>query len=241
MDAANSRPLCPLWQTYEIRKQEHPGAKSGGCSWQLYDTMIIPVIRYVLYVKPADEKYSDASYLATVITAISNAFTACRQEEVSQAMEAIDRAITMDRLVSSFQNIVTEAGLRAILKFVVAGHRTNDSRLFLSYTRWVSSVDTTDRLEMATTNLCESPPSTVSCFVNLQRVVSRLLHTSWTSFDQTQVSPYAVMLPAYSLNRSLLLSLSARYPPFLQYLASSIPTLKLLIPKLRPTQSGLLS
>jgi len=52
-----------------------------------------------------------------------------------QALDAVDRTITMDRLVPSFQNVVTEAGLRTMLKFVVASHKTNDARLFLSYTR----------------------------------------------------------------------------------------------------------
>jgi transcription initiation factor TFIID subunit 2 len=52
----------------------------------------------------------------------------------------------MDRLVPSYHNLVTQAGLQVNLvlltwltqthmKAILAGHRTNDPRLFLAYTR----------------------------------------------------------------------------------------------------------
>jgi transcription initiation factor TFIID subunit 2 len=71
------------------------------------------------------------------MTAIGNAFSASGRDPdmTREALDAVDRAITMDRLVPSYQNIVTEAGLKTTLKFVLASHKTNDARLFLSYTR----------------------------------------------------------------------------------------------------------
>lgn len=99
------------------------------------------------------KQFSDASYLAGVVTAIGNALSAVSdreerdQTDVREAIEAIDRVMIMDRLAPSYHNMITEAGLRvsslrchranpkAQMKFVLAGHRTNDPRLFLSYTR----------------------------------------------------------------------------------------------------------
>ena len=48
---------------------------------------------------------------------------------------AIEKAITLDRLLPSFGNIVTKAGLEAHLKSIMIGQITNDPRLFLGYTR----------------------------------------------------------------------------------------------------------
>lgn len=97
-------------------------------------------------------KYSDSFYLAVIITAISNAFTVgsaaqgmlseteIESEQLLQkeANDVLDRAMTVDRLVPSYHNVVTKAGLEAQMKSILAGQRTNDSREFLSYTRSVS-------------------------------------------------------------------------------------------------------
>lgn len=96
-------------------------------------------------------KYSDSFYLAAVITAISNAFTVgsaaqgmlseteIESEQLLQkeATDVLDRAMTVDRLVPSYHNVVTKAGLEAQMKSILAGQRTNDSRELLSYTRSV--------------------------------------------------------------------------------------------------------
>ncbi|WWC92779.1 uncharacterized protein L201_007738 [Kwoniella dendrophila CBS 6074] len=92
--------------------------------------------------------WSDSYYLAAVITAIGNAFTYGsaqqslneneREMEISllrESMEALDRVMTMDRLVPSYHNLVTKAGLQTYIKSILAGQRTNDARLLLSYTR----------------------------------------------------------------------------------------------------------
>ncbi|WVF68463.1 hypothetical protein IAT40_003229 [Kwoniella sp. CBS 6097] len=94
-------------------------------------------------------EWSDSYYLAAVITAIGNAFTMGagnqamlnddeRESEASlskDAMEALDRVMTMDRLVPSYHNLVTKTGLQTYIKAVMAGQRTNDARVLLSYTR----------------------------------------------------------------------------------------------------------
>lgn len=54
-----------------------------------------------------------------------------------EANDVLDRAMTVDRLVPSYHNAVTKAGLEAQMKSILAGQRTNDSREFLSYTRSV--------------------------------------------------------------------------------------------------------
>ncbi|OXC60064.1 hypothetical protein LQV05_005617 [Cryptococcus neoformans] len=94
-------------------------------------------------------QYSDSFYLAAVITAISNAFTVgsaaqgmlseteIESEQLLQkeATDVLDRAMTVDRLMPSYHNVVTKAGLEAQMKSILAGQRTNDSRELLSYTR----------------------------------------------------------------------------------------------------------
>ncbi|OCF35231.1 transcription initiation factor TFIID subunit 2 [Kwoniella heveanensis BCC8398] len=94
-------------------------------------------------------EWSDSYYLAAVITAIGNAFTMGagnqamlndeeRESEASlsrDAMDALDRSMTMDRLVPSYHNLITKAGLQTYIKAVMAGQRTNDPRVLLSYTR----------------------------------------------------------------------------------------------------------
>jgi len=52
-----------------------------------------------------------------------------------RAATAIEKAITLDRLLPSFGNVVTKAGLEAHLKSIMIGQITNDPRLFLGYTR----------------------------------------------------------------------------------------------------------
>lgn len=93
--------------------------------------------------------YSDSHYVATVISAIGSAFAAGtnvavnlsehdREEDERLFREASDvneRAITVDRLVPSYHNVVTQAGLQAQMKSILVGKRTNDPRMFLSYTR----------------------------------------------------------------------------------------------------------
>ncbi|WRT69673.1 uncharacterized protein IL334_006663 [Kwoniella shivajii] len=93
-------------------------------------------------------EFSDSHYLASVVTAIGNAFTygsgnqslneTERESEMAllkESMDALDRAMTMDRLVPSYHNLVTKAGLQTYIKSILAGQRTNDARLLLSYTR----------------------------------------------------------------------------------------------------------
>ncbi|RXK36392.1 hypothetical protein M231_06358 [Tremella mesenterica] len=86
--------------------------------------------------------FDDSNMRATYITALGNAFSlpAWNAEEVDRVMfdeanEAVDRAITMDRLAPSFHNSVTIAGLLAQMKMILGGKRTNDPRNFLSHTR----------------------------------------------------------------------------------------------------------
>ncbi|CAK9784528.1 unnamed protein product [Cutaneotrichosporon oleaginosum] len=94
-------------------------------------------------------EYSESHYLATVISAIGSAFSAGtniatnlteRDKELDaqmfrEAMDANERAITVDRLVPSYHNVVTQAGLQAQMKSILVGQRTNDPRMFLHYTR----------------------------------------------------------------------------------------------------------
>ncbi|ORY34750.1 hypothetical protein BCR39DRAFT_514465 [Naematelia encephala] len=77
--------------------------------------------------------YSDSFWLATLVTAIGNAFSA--SDDHASAAEVIDRVLTMDRLVPSFRNVVTEAALQSQLKAILAGQRMNNPRTFLPYTR----------------------------------------------------------------------------------------------------------
>nr|XP_018260330.1 transcription initiation factor TFIID subunit 2 [Kwoniella dejecticola CBS 10117]OBR82488.1 transcription initiation factor TFIID subunit 2 [Kwoniella dejecticola CBS 10117] len=92
--------------------------------------------------------YSDSYYLAAVITAIGNAFTfgstqqSLNEDEreaemalLRESTDALDRVMTMDRLVPSHHNLITKAGLQTHIKSILAGQRTNDARLLLSYTR----------------------------------------------------------------------------------------------------------
>ncbi|WVQ66072.1 uncharacterized protein L199_004250 [Kwoniella botswanensis] len=93
--------------------------------------------------------WSDSYYLASIITAIGNAFTFGsaaqssldedeREAEASllkESVDALDRAMTMDRLVPSYHNVITKAGLQTHIKSILAGQITNDARLLLSYTR----------------------------------------------------------------------------------------------------------
>nr|XP_019009377.1 transcription initiation factor TFIID subunit 2 [Kwoniella pini CBS 10737]OCF48158.1 transcription initiation factor TFIID subunit 2 [Kwoniella pini CBS 10737] len=92
--------------------------------------------------------YSDSYYLAAVITAIGNAFTFGSNQQslnenereaemvlLKESTDALDRVMTMDRLVPSYHNLITKAGLQTHIKSILAGQRTNDARLLLSYTR----------------------------------------------------------------------------------------------------------
>ncbi|WVQ79213.1 hypothetical protein IAT38_001309 [Cryptococcus sp. DSM 104549] len=94
-------------------------------------------------------EYSDSYYIAAIITAISNAFTVGsfaqsqlpedealeEQALVKEAMDGVNRTMTVDRLVPSYHNVVTKAGLLSQIKSILAGQRTNDARELLSYTR----------------------------------------------------------------------------------------------------------
>lgn len=95
-------------------------------------------------------EYSDSYYLATVISAVGGAFAAgvnmpgsivtdedreMDSQMYKEASDANERAMTVDRLVPSYHNVITEAGLQAQLKSIMVGQRTNDPRIFLSYTR----------------------------------------------------------------------------------------------------------
>lgn len=94
-------------------------------------------------------EYSDSHYVATVISAIGSAFSAGtniamnvteQDKEIDaqlfrEAMDTNERAITVDRLVPSYHNVVTQAGLQAQMKSILVGQRTNDPLMFLHYTR----------------------------------------------------------------------------------------------------------
>ena len=94
----------------------------------------------------ADLQYSDCSYTATLISALGNMMGTATD---NRAATAIEKAITLDRLLPSFGNVVTKAGLevcssfgfgrvsdpQAHLKSIMIGQITNDPRLFLGYTR----------------------------------------------------------------------------------------------------------
>ena len=86
-------------------------------------------------------RFSDSYYLATIVSAIGNAFGwGDRNDEIDQsllreAVDAVQRIITMDRLVPSYQNVITQAGLQTQMKLVMTGQLTNDAKMFLGYTR----------------------------------------------------------------------------------------------------------
>lgn len=66
-------------------------------------------------IEPDD--HIDSTYLATIVSAAGNAFSASDIEEADEIMlrdatMAVDRVITMDRLVPSHGNMVTIAGLK---------------------------------------------------------------------------------------------------------------------------------
>ncbi|KAK8849657.1 hypothetical protein IAR55_004992 [Kwoniella newhampshirensis] len=114
--------------------------------WRNVRTTLLEVLRLN---DNAGNSWSDSYYLAALITAIGNAFTMgagnqnsldetekeAEQTLLKNAMGNVDRAMTMDRLVPSYHNLVTKAGLQSHIKSVLAGQRTNDLRLLLSYTR----------------------------------------------------------------------------------------------------------
>jgi len=96
--------------------------------------MTIPIIEYVsaTCVNVADDEYSDCSYTATLISGLGNMLGTAGD---NRAATAIEKAVTLDRLLPSFGNVVTKAGLEAHLKSIMIGQITNDPRLFLGYTR----------------------------------------------------------------------------------------------------------
>jgi len=62
--------------------------------------------------------YSDSQYLATLVAAIGNVYSAMSisdevdKEDMNRAVDVISRTMTMDRLVPSYQNVVTQAGMK---------------------------------------------------------------------------------------------------------------------------------
>jgi hypothetical protein len=77
-------------------------------------------------------QYSDSSYVAALVTALGNAFSITRLERldpmerstaelfIKTADAAIDKAITMDRLIPTYHNVVTRAGLQVWLSRAIA-------------------------------------------------------------------------------------------------------------------------
>jgi transcription initiation factor TFIID subunit 2 len=63
---------------------------------------------YLRRIKMADYQYSDCSYTATLISALGNMLGSATD---NRAATAIEKAITLDRLLPSFGNVVTKAGL----------------------------------------------------------------------------------------------------------------------------------
>jgi transcription initiation factor TFIID subunit 2 len=103
-------------------------------------------------------QYSDGSYLATVIACLGYSLVLTTSAELQgqtvdtsqeerkfndeilvQSVEELDRYMEMDRLVPSYQNVVTIAGLECRIKLTLAYLIPLDIRRFLSYTRCVSS------------------------------------------------------------------------------------------------------
>jgi transcription initiation factor TFIID subunit 2 len=96
-------------------------------------------------------QYSDGSYLATVIACLgyslvltTSAELQCQTVDTSQEErkfndEILVQSVEMDRLVPSYQNVVTIAGLECRIKLTLAYLIPLDIRRFLSYTRCVSS------------------------------------------------------------------------------------------------------
>lgn len=107
--------------------------------------------------KPIPLQYSDGSYLATVIACLGYSLVLTTSAELQgqtvdtsevgrefndeilvQSVEELDRYMEMDRLVPSYQNAVTIAGLECRIKLTLAYLIPLDIRRFLSYTRCVS-------------------------------------------------------------------------------------------------------
>jgi transcription initiation factor TFIID subunit 2 len=66
----------------------------------------------------AHAQFADGHFVATIVAAIGNAFCAMNRNDpaefdlLRQAEEGLNRIVTMDRLVPSYQNLVTQAGLK---------------------------------------------------------------------------------------------------------------------------------
>jgi transcription initiation factor TFIID subunit 2 len=62
--------------------------------------------------------YNDSQYLASLLAAIGNAYSSMSvndeadKEDMNRAVDVISRTMTMDRLVPSYQNVVTQAGIK---------------------------------------------------------------------------------------------------------------------------------
>lgn len=101
----------------------------GAKSWPVVRHLLLDLLKYNDNSKNA---FSDGSYLATIITCLGHAlvihttneflqpdkvakpYTVERQLDnaiLSEAIQEVDRYMKMDRLVPSFHNVVTIAGL----------------------------------------------------------------------------------------------------------------------------------
>lgn len=88
---------------------------------------------------PTSEFVMDHYLAAAAIAAVGNALSGPQDQQLQpvlpEAKDAIDRLLTMDRLVPSYHNVVAQAALKSKLKFILAGHQTNEPHIFLPYTR----------------------------------------------------------------------------------------------------------
>lgn len=126
----------------------------GLTSWPVVRRLLVDALRYN---DNSTNPYSDGSYLATVIACLGYSLVLTTSAELQgqmvntsqedrqfneeilvQSVEELDRYMEMDRLVPSYQNVVTIAGLECRIKLTLAYLIPLDIRKFLAYTRCVS-------------------------------------------------------------------------------------------------------
>ncbi|TIB98529.1 hypothetical protein E3Q18_02027 [Wallemia mellicola] len=108
------------------------------------------------YNDNSSNRYSDSYYLSGIISCLAIALVPTVQHEASvlqqdedpdandhpfgphvrrQAIEEVERYRTMDRLVPSYQNVISVATLEFNVKLMIAGIIPNNAPLFIPYTR----------------------------------------------------------------------------------------------------------
>ncbi|CDZ96230.1 TATA binding protein associated factor [Phaffia rhodozyma] len=130
------------------------GSSREAISWPVVRQFLVDLLKYN---DNSINKYSDSSYVATIIACLGYCLVLTASVELGgaspaaadlskpdhrtsillleQAADQVDRYMEMDRLVPSFHNVVTLAGLEWKIKATLANLIPNDVRLFLVYTR----------------------------------------------------------------------------------------------------------